>query len=92
MISSRTKVALAAAKARGVKLGSPNGAKMQADRAVAFAETLRPIVTGFMTSEGQRASVRRLAVFLNGCGVKTERGGAWAPMTASRLLNRLSIS
>jgi DNA invertase Pin-like site-specific DNA recombinase len=85
MISQRTKVALQAAKARGVVLGSPNGCRVQRDRAGAFAETLRPVLE--LLPAG--LSLRQLSATLNEQGIKTERGGAWAPMTVSRMLERL---
>jgi DNA invertase Pin-like site-specific DNA recombinase len=44
MISSRTKAALAAARERGQKLGSPTTPALLRDRSTAFAESLRPVV------------------------------------------------
>ena len=82
-ISARTKAALAAAKARGVKLGGPklrlaqlNGAtanKAEADR---FAANTLPLIR-----EAQKAgasSLRAIADILNARGVRTARGGKWA--------------
>jgi DNA invertase Pin-like site-specific DNA recombinase len=82
-ISARTKAALAAAKARGVKLGGPklrlaqlNGAtanKAEADR---FAANTLPLIR-----EAQKAgasSLRAIADILNARGVRTARGGRWA--------------
>jgi DNA invertase Pin-like site-specific DNA recombinase len=101
LISERTKAALAAAKARGVKLGNPNGARalrgkqVGNDDAVAVvkanaehrAENLRAIVDD-MHSKGI-TSVRALAAELNERGVLTPRGGQWHPTSAARLLSRL---
>jgi DNA invertase Pin-like site-specific DNA recombinase len=100
-ISERTKAALAAAKARGVKLGNPNGARAlrgkqvgnkQAVAAVrANAEqragNLRSIVDD-LRSQGF-ISVRTIAAQLNERGILTPRGGAWHPTSAARLLLRL---
>ena len=101
LISERTKAALAAAKARGVKLGNPNGARAlrgkqvgnkQAVAAVKanaeqHAGNLRAIVDD-LRSQGF-TSVRSVAAELNERGVLTARGSAWHPTSAARLLLRL---
>jgi DNA invertase Pin-like site-specific DNA recombinase len=101
LISERTKAALAAAKARGVKLGNPNDARAlkgkqvgnkQAVAAVrAKAEqragNLRAIVDD-LRSQGI-TSVRSVAAQLNERGILTARGGSWHPTSAARLLSRL---
>jgi DNA invertase Pin-like site-specific DNA recombinase len=87
MISTRTKLALAAARERGTKLGSPTSPALLRDRADAFAESLREIVTPVIN-----LSSRRIASFLNDQGVKTERGGAWQSATVLRLIERLQVS
>ena len=103
LISERTKAALAAAKARGVKLGNPNGARAlkgkqvgnkQAVAAVKAksehrAANLRTIVDD-LRSQGI-TSVRAVATELNERGILTPRGGAWHPTSASRLLSRLRV-
>ena len=99
-ISRRTKEALAAAKARGVKLGNPNGAAalISADKGNAasvaaikagaerFAADLEPIVADIMRMG--TASLRTIAAELNRRGIVTRRGGAWHPATVRDLLNR----
>lgn len=78
LISQRTKAALAARKAQGVKLGNPklmidNTARIQ--RAIDFAQKMKPIILGFK-SEGlsQRAMVERL----NALNIPTPTGrGNW---------------
>jgi DNA invertase Pin-like site-specific DNA recombinase len=101
LISERTKVALAAAKARGVKLGNPNGARSlrgkqlgnkQAIAAVKAnaeyrAANLRAIVDDLRSQGFTR--VRAIAVQLNERGILTARGGSWHPNSAARLLSRL---
>ena len=42
MIGERTRQALAAAKARGIKLGNPEQAEINRAKAAARAQTLRP--------------------------------------------------
>jgi DNA invertase Pin-like site-specific DNA recombinase len=98
LISERTKAALAAARARGVKLGNPNGARAlggkqvgnkQAVTAVKVnaehrAANLRTVVDD-LRHQGV-TSVRAIAAQLNERGVLTARGGSWHPTSAARLL------
>ena len=82
-ISARTKAALAAAKARGVKLGGPklrlaqrNGATANRAEADRFAANTLPLIR-----EAQKtgaSSLRAIAGILNARGVRTARGGKWA--------------
>lgn len=100
-ISARTKAALAAAKARGVRLGCPNGAAHLKGRgnveAVAAirqsaqdrAEGLRQIVAG-LWAEGP--TLQKLADQLNARGILTPRGGQWHPASAGRLVKRLGLA
>jgi DNA invertase Pin-like site-specific DNA recombinase len=93
-ISTRTKAALAAAKARGVRLGNPKGsrnlvpgagaegARTAADR---FAENVLPIV---QAKAGAGASLNQIARELTADGIMTRRGGAWTPTAVARLLAR----
>ena len=99
-ISRRTREALAAAKARGVKLGCPNGAKhlrkyggaagveaikANADkRAAGLAATIAAI-----KSEGV-TSARGVAKALNERGIVTARGGQWSASTVIDVLARLA--
>jgi len=100
-ISERTKAALAAAKARGQRLGNPNGtaairraakgnaASVQAIKAGAdgFAEGLRGTVEG-LKAQGV-ASLASLASELNAAHIRTPRGGKWHPSSVRNLLVRL---
>jgi hypothetical protein len=58
---------------------------MQRDRAKAFAETLRPVVTEI----GANASLRKIAAALNARNIPTSGGDTWSAQTVSRLLERL---
>jgi DNA invertase Pin-like site-specific DNA recombinase len=103
-ISSRTKEALAAAKARGTKLGNPNGAAafVRAGRGHALgtaaiqekakihAERLRPIIEQ-MRAKGH-TSLCSLAKALNREGVLTPRGVQWYPSSVRNLLARLKTA
>jgi len=93
MISQRTKVALAAAKARGTRLGNPRpgkavklgGAATQA-KADQFAANVRPIIEDI-----KRAGVESwngIAKALNARGVKAARGGGWSARTVANILAR----
>jgi DNA invertase Pin-like site-specific DNA recombinase len=77
MISERTKAALKAAKARGVKLGNPHievaHAKSKAV-ADAFAAQVRPMIAA-LRAEG--LTLRAIAARLTEQGVETARGGKW---------------
>jgi DNA invertase Pin-like site-specific DNA recombinase len=84
MISERTKVALQAAKARGVKLGAPRPNTVLKGRSDAFAEGLRAFVKPMLD-----LSPTEIAARLNTNGVKTSTGGDWSRDTARRLINRL---
>jgi DNA invertase Pin-like site-specific DNA recombinase len=101
--SERTKAALATAKARGVKLGNPNGARAlrgkqvgnkEAVAAIKFraqehASNLRSIVDD-VRAQGI-TSIRKIAEELNQRGILAPRGGEWQPTTVVRLLARLSV-
>lgn len=91
-ISERTKDALAAAKARGVQLGTagrlnlrPNIEARQA-AANQFADKLRGLFVGFRV---QGLSQRAMVVELNALGIKTARGGLWSLAQVQRTLERL---
>ena len=98
MISARTKAALAAAKARGTKLGNPAGLSAEArtkGTAVAVARRkaaaadrvadLRPIVEEIRATG--RASLRAVAAELDARGIPAPRGGRWTAPAVMRLLS-----
>lgn len=97
-ISERTKAALAAAKARGVKLGwsSPEraseqrqaakkGAAVNRARAFTHAKNVLPVIEQIMAGG---ASLRQIADDLNARGIKTARGGLWYAGTVKNVLAR----
>jgi DNA invertase Pin-like site-specific DNA recombinase len=101
-ISKRTKEALGAAKARGQKLGNPNGAaalkraqrgnaaavgELKA-RADAHADRLRPVLRDL--AENGIVSLGAVAAALNERGMLTPRGGAWHKSSVRNLLGRLN--
>lgn len=101
MISQRTKAALAAAKARGVKLGGyrPRGGRVgdyqelgviaNAQRAKDDAEQLREDVEP-LVREG--LSLRGIAAYLNANEIRTPRKKVWSPQSIKNLVNRLNIA
>ena len=82
-ISQRTKAALAAAKARGVKLGNPRAkAALESANAVHRARRPAPEVLNVMrTLERQGMSYRAIARELNQLNIKTGRGCQWYDVT-----------
>ena len=103
-ISTRTKAAMAAAKARGQTFGNPNGAapfrragKGNAD-AVATIKTIadqhaqdfRPVIEA-IKADGI-TSLRGVATELNARGILTARGGQWDATRVRRLLQRFGVS
>ena len=101
-ISERTKAALKAAKARGVKLGAANpliAAKVvpslqkarggQIQRADQRAAEILPIIDGIRAVG--ITTLDGIADALNKRGVATARGGQWYPSTVRRILMRAVI-
>ena len=87
LISRRTKDALAAAKARGVKLGGyrHDGSTAKAE-ALDRAEALRSTFV-----ELADLSHRGVAKVLNERGIKTAQGAAWTAMQVARVRRRLGM-
>lgn len=101
MISQRTKVALAAAKARGVRLGNPNGAAAlltgcreaaakggaaSRQRADQRAAQILPLLRQLEATGCN--SIRAMATALNVQGVPAPNGGVWYPEQVRRALRR----
>jgi DNA invertase Pin-like site-specific DNA recombinase len=104
-ISERTRAGLAAAKARGMQLGNPNGAAAlrryealhghtaaiqgRVKAADDFAAGLSFAVERII-DEG-KTKTQEIADELNASGFPTRRGGQWSRGQISRLLKRLDI-
>jgi DNA invertase Pin-like site-specific DNA recombinase len=85
VIGERTRLALAAAKARGVKLGGRNTqSDLNVAEANARAEQLRPIF-----AELAAVSANKAAIELNRRQVATPLGGNWHALTVIRMRQRL---
>lgn len=102
MISQRTKVALEAAKTRGIKLGKPENAtaegrtkgnlasrKARQEKADSFASGVLPII-----SECHGMSLRMIAAELNSRNILTARGltGSWTANGVKKVLDRANES
>lgn len=90
-ISERTKAALAAARSRGVKLGT-YGAVLGAQRraqAEEFAERIRPIFLA--AREAGCRTLRQYASYLSEIDAPTPCGGRWHASNVSLLLQRLNL-
>jgi DNA invertase Pin-like site-specific DNA recombinase len=87
VISQRTRDALAAKKAQGIKLGGlrQKGREMRQD-ALERAEALRPLLTE-LTGQSDRA----IAAALNERGIETPAGGKWHGVTVERVQRRLGM-
>ena len=90
--------ALAAAKARGIKLGNPNGARalrglgnahaVAAVKAGADAHLRRVLPVIEAVRGGGTTSLHGMAAELNRRGILTSRGGQWYATTVKNLLDR----
>jgi DNA invertase Pin-like site-specific DNA recombinase len=93
LTSARTKAALAAAKARGTKLGgfrgyvpdAASGAAGNVRAADAFAEHVGPVVSELHQGG---MSLGRIAGELAARGIKTARGGTWTATAVRNVLTR----
>jgi len=98
MISERTKAALRAAKARGVRLGGDRGnlpavaakgarasAAVRSRRAVERARDLAPLIASLR--EAGR-SFEAIAAELHEWGIPSAKGGIWTRQKVSRLMRR----
>jgi DNA invertase Pin-like site-specific DNA recombinase len=101
-ISDRTKAALAAAKARGTKLGgdrggraSPEARRLGARRNVEAADDYAKLLAPFVAearADGA-SSLRGIGARLEAAGVRTRSGRAtWSPSAVKALLERIAES
>ena len=100
MISKRTSAALAAAKARGVRLGGNRGKLAQivgkgvaasvATRKANADEHAARVAPFIIELLEQKLSLHRIAAELTARGVKTPRGGIWTATSVRRIGARTS--
>ena len=91
LISSRTRAALAAARARGVRLGRHGAERLAPAHKAAGALRARELSTVLIELSAQDLSARAIASELNTRGVPTAAGGRWHPQTVLRALKRLEL-
>jgi DNA invertase Pin-like site-specific DNA recombinase len=87
-IATRTKAALQAAKARGIRLGRHGADYLsRANKAAALerATRLKPIVAELTAA---RMSIRQIAAELTARGIAPPCGGSWHPQTVARIVQR----
>ena len=87
-ISTRTKAAMAAAKARGQRFGNPKLAELNRTRvrqANKFNSTVAPIV---LPLRQRGMTYQQIADTLNEMNVKTSRGCNYSPMQVKRVVDR----
>lgn len=94
LISARTKAALAARKARGLKLGKAENLTPAARQAGAAAtraravHDMRTVAAYAGTLRNQGLSLRAVALQLETHGFKTRQGGPWNAVQVKRVLDR----
>lgn len=92
-IGTRTRAALAAAKARGLVLGVAGPENLRSNieerqrAADAFANKLSGVIAGFKAAG---LSQRAMVIHLNQLGIKTARGGEWSLVQLQRVMARMA--
>src|SRR5580704_3843878 len=90
MISARTKAALQAAKARGVRLGRNAERLAPANRAAALDHANQ--IKGVLAELNRSGMTNReIAAELTARGITTPRGGRWHPQTVRRVMERVAL-
>ena len=96
LISTRTKLALAELKAKGIKLGNrtnldevrKKGHATTTKKADEFAKEMYSFISKY---KNEGLTTREIAKKLNGLGIKTARGGDWHNSTVSNIIKRMEI-
>jgi DNA invertase Pin-like site-specific DNA recombinase len=89
MISARTKAALQAAKARGVRLGR-NAERLAPANRTAALDHANQIKDVLAELAGSGMSARQIAAELTARGIPTARGGHWHPQNVIRAMQRVA--
>ena len=94
LISERTKAALSAKKASGIRLGNPHnlslagsrGRAIQVRAADEFARTVLPVIRAIQAAG--TTSFASIADVLNERSIKSARGGKWHVSSVANVLSR----
>jgi DNA invertase Pin-like site-specific DNA recombinase len=92
LISERTKAALSAKKASGIRLGNPRnlagsrGRAIQVRAADEFAQTVLPVIRAIQAAG--TTSFASIANVLNERGIKSARGGKWHVSSVANAFGR----
>jgi DNA invertase Pin-like site-specific DNA recombinase len=89
MIADRTKAALGAAKARGVRLGSHGADHLAPANHAAAMERARKLAPVLLELQAAGMSARQMAAELMARRVPTMNGGKWHSQTVLRAINRI---
>jgi DNA invertase Pin-like site-specific DNA recombinase len=98
LISERTKAALAAKTASGIKLGNPRniaqagelGRSVQAATADEFVAGVMPIIEGIRNTGA--TTLESITQALNQRGIRSARGGRWHVSSVKNLLERARVT
>jgi DNA invertase Pin-like site-specific DNA recombinase len=88
MIADRTKAALQAAKARGIRLGQNGADRLAPAYRAAAIERARQLAPVLAELKSTGMSVRRMAAELTARGIPTPNGAKWHSQTVRRMLDR----
>jgi DNA invertase Pin-like site-specific DNA recombinase len=89
MIADRTKAALQAAKARGIRLGRNAAERLAPAYRAAAVERARELAPLLAELKGAGMSARRMAAELTARGVPTPNGAKWHGQTVRRIMDRV---
>jgi DNA invertase Pin-like site-specific DNA recombinase len=91
MIANRTKAALQAAKARGIRLGRNGADRLAPTYRAAAMERARQLAPVLAEMKNAGMSARQMAVELTARGVPTPNGAKWHGQTVRRMIGRAGL-